>query len=187
MERPNSGTLLKFTLLTGAAVVSTVAFIRTWTPDEAPARPQLSLAYYLDSAELTGTNENGDRLYQVWTDRAAQVTSDDSIAMRTVRMVYTPNGPQAWNLAADAGRIPADASVIELDGNVIVKSGESNSAATTIKTSQLYVDPATQEARTPEPVVVDFNGNVVNAIGLYADFTNNRLKLLSDVNGNFTP
>ena len=187
MQSLDSGAVLRFTLLFGAAIISTVLFVRSREPDTVPARPQLSLAYYLDSAELVGTDENGEQLYRVWTDRAAQVTSDDSISMDTVRMVYTPDGPQAWNLSADKGRIPADASVIELNGNVIVKSGASNDAATTIKTTKLDVDPATQEARTPEPVIVDYNGNVVNSIGLYADFKNNRLKLLSDVTGKFTP
>ncbi len=187
MQIPDSGAALRFALLFGAAIISTIVFIRTRQPDTAPTRPQLSLAYYLDSAELVGTDANGERLYRVWTDRAAQVSTDDSISMKTVRMVYTPNGPQSWNLAADSGRIPADASIIELNGNVIVKSGASNAAATTIKTNQLDVDPATQEARTPEPVIVDYNGHIVNAIGLYADFKNNRLKLLSDVTGNFTP
>jgi LPS export ABC transporter protein LptC len=185
MQLPDPGTVGRFALLIGAAVISTVLFIRS-QPDEArETRPGLSLAYYLDSAELTGTDASGNPLYRVWTDRAAQVPADDSISMQSVRMVYTPEGPQAWNLEAERGRIPADASVIELSGNVVVATA--TDAATRIRTQRLDVDPATQEARTPAAVVVDYDGNVVNATGLYADFRNNRLKLLSDVSGSFTP
>jgi LPS export ABC transporter protein LptC len=187
MELPTSGTVLRFVLLGAGAVISTVLFLQTREPEINPLKARLSLAYYLDTAKLTGTGSDGETLYEVRTDRASHVVADDSIAMDEVAMVYTPDGPQAWNLTANTGRIPADASVIELSGNVKVQSGSGNRAATTITTEQLSLNPATREARTNDEVIVDYDGRLVNATGLEADLKRNRLKLLSNVHGNFAP
>ena len=187
MQGPNPRTIGTFVLLIAAALISSVVFNRSQQPVNETLSDQLSLAYYLDSAELSGTDSNGEMLYQVWTDHASQVTEDDSITMRKVRMIYTPNGPQAWNLVANSGRIPADASVIELNGNVVVKSGQTNIAATTIRSQHLVLNPATRKAQTQESVVVNYNGQNINATGLKADLKNNRLQLLADIHGSFAP
>jgi LPS export ABC transporter protein LptC len=187
MELPNTGTIFRFSLLSAATVLSTVVFLQTREPEVNPLKARLSLAYYLDSAELKGTGPDGETLYEVRTGRASHVVADDSIAMDEDEMVYSPNGPQAWNLTANTGRIPADASVIELNGNVKIQSGSGNSAATTISTEQLELNPATRQARTQDAVVVDYDGQLVNATGLEADLKRNRLKLLSNVHGDFTP
>jgi lipopolysaccharide export system protein LptC len=187
MQGPNPRTIGKFVFLIVAVLISSVLFNRSQQPANETLSDQLSLAYYLDSAELSGTDSNGEMLYQVWADHASQVTDDDSITMRKVRMVYTPNGPQAWNLVANTGRIPADSSVIELNGIVVVKSGQTNIAATTILSQHLVLDPATRKAQTQESVVVNYNGQKVNATGLKADLKNNRLQLLADINGSFAP
>ena len=187
MQVPNPRTIGTFVFLIVAALISSLLLNRSQQPVNETLSDKLSLAYYLDSAELSGTDSNGEMLYQVWTDHATQITDDDSIAMRKIRMIYTPNGPQAWHLQADSGRIPADASVIELNGNVVVKSEQTNIAATIILSQHLVLDPATRKAQTHESVVVKYNGQKINATGLKADLKNNRLQLLADINGSFAP
>jgi LPS export ABC transporter protein LptC len=187
MELPSTGTWLRFGLLVAAAVASTALFLNTRPPSVDPVKARLTLAYYLDQAELTGTGPDGETLYRVRTARASHVVDDDSIAMTDVEMIYTPDSPEGWNLNATRGRIPADANVIELTGKVVVTPGEKNTAATTITTDRLDVDPATRQARTSQPVVVDYEGQIVNAVGMEADLKRNRVKLLSDVNGEFAP
>jgi LPS export ABC transporter protein LptC len=187
MELPNSGAILRFSLLSAATIASTVLFLQTRPPEVDPVKARLSLAYYLDQAELTGSGPDGSTLYRVRTNRASHVVDDDSIAMQDVEMIYTPDSPQGWTLRAARGRIPASADVIELAGNVMVQSGEQNEAVTTITTVQLDVSPASRQARTEEPVVVDYDGQIVNAVGMEADLKRNRIKLLSKVNGEFSP
>ena len=187
MELPSTGTWLRLVLLAAGAIASTVLLLRTQPPAVDPVRARLSLAYYLDEAELTGTGPDGETIYRVRTARASHVVEDDSIAMTDVEMIYTPESPAGWNLNATQGRIPADANIIELRGTVVVTPGTNNTAATTITTDQLDVDPATRQARTKQPVVLDYEGQIVNAVGMEADLKRNRVKLLSDVNGEFTP
>jgi LPS export ABC transporter protein LptC len=187
MELPSTGTWLRFVLLAAAAIASTVLFLQTRPPKVDPIKARLSLAYYLDQAELTGTGPDGDTLYRVRTARASHTVEDNSIAMTDVEMIYTPDSPEGWNLNATRGRIPADANIIELTGTVVVTPGENNSAGTTITTNRLDVDPATRQARTSQPVVVDYEGQTLNAVGMEADLKRNRVKLLSDVNGEFAP
>ncbi len=91
------------------------------------------------------------------------------------------------NLQANAGRIPADASIIELTGDVVATTGTETENMTTLRTQRLDIDPETRQAESDEPVSIENNGRVLHATGLRANFESNQLKLLADVNGRFAP
>jgi len=187
MITPAPRTVVTLLLLLGGALVSTMILLATNDEEEKSSRPELSLAYYLDQAELTGTGPDGELLYQVWTERASQSPSDSSIALERVRMKYSaPGNATPWELKANSGTIPADTSVIALRGNVIAVS-KSSRDNTIIRTQRLNIDPATREATTNRKVIVEFNGRKVNATGMLANLETNRLELLSNVNGKFLP
>ena len=179
--------ILYFAVLLAGAVSSSLIVIDMWDDDDKPAKPELSLAYYLDSAELIGTGPDGSIVFQVWTDRAEQMRGDDSVNLNKLRMVYGPADGQPWELTANSGRIPADASIIELRGDVVATSGEKGTNKTIIRTQQLDIDPETRQAETKQKVAIDYNGRILNATGMEANFETNRLNLLSNVNGKFAP
>jgi LPS export ABC transporter protein LptC len=187
LSAPEPRTVFSLALLLGGAVISSVILINTKPDEEKAAKPELSLAYYLDQAELTGTGADGRILYQVRTRRAAQTVGDESIQMQDVEMIYEPRDGLPWEMVAAAGRIPADASIIELSGNVVAKTAEGQNNETTIRTESLNIDPATLQASTDQEVVIEFSGREINATGMRADFESNQLNLLSNVNGKFVP
>jgi LPS export ABC transporter protein LptC len=187
LNTPEPRTILSLTLLLIGAILSAFIVSGAWKEGSKPARAELSLAYYLDQAELTGTGPDGKMLFQVWTRRAAQSLGDSSIQMDEVRMVYGPPTALPWELNANTGRIPADASIIELRGDVVAVSAAEGTQATVIRTQRLDINPTTRQANTAHKVTLEFDGRIINATGMRANFETNELQLLSNVNGKFLP
>ena len=187
MYWPEPRMLISLTVLVAGAIGSSLLVLNTGQEKETLEPPELSLAFYLSDAELTGTGRNGEVVYQVWTAKAAQSTSDDSISMDRVRMVYEPPEGIPWTLRADGGSIPASQRIIKLNGDVIATAGENSESKMIIRTQQMDIDPVAREARSTREVAIDYNGRILNAIGMRADLERNQLKLLADVNGQFVP
>ena len=187
MQTPEARNILTLTLLLTGAIGSSLLVLDDWAQEEQQTKPELGLAYYLNNAELVGTGADGKILYQVWTVRAAQTLGDESIELNGVKMRYRPPNGLAWELESRKGRIPADASIIELIDNVVATSEDADANSTTINTSLLAIDPETRLATTDREVSIDYNGRKINATGMRANFAKNQLSLLSNVNGKFLP
>jgi len=187
IRTPEPGTIVTLIILSGgAALTSFLLFInRDKEPQHKP--PELQLAYYLDSAELTGTAPDGTVLYTVKTRRAQQVSDTNSIELVDIKMDYGAPRGLPWKVSAKRGRIPQGASVIELEGNVVAISGENHPSQTVINTERLDIEPDTMRASTKNRVTLVFDNRRLNATGMVANFETNNLKLLSNVNGKFTP
>jgi LPS export ABC transporter protein LptC len=184
---PEPRTLISLALLAAGAVGSSLLLLNTGQDKQKPEPPELSLAFYLNKAELTGTGPNGEIVYQVWTEKAAQATGDESIAMDNVRMVYGPPDNIPWKLRANSGSIPASARIIRLSGDVVATAGDGDANQMTIRTQQMDIDPATREASSSSEVAIDYDGRILNAVGMRANLESKQLTLLAEVNGQFTP
>lgn len=187
MQAPEPRTALALIVLAAGALFSTYMLISLRGDDVQDKAPELSLAYYLDSAEVTGTAADGSVLYRVKAERAEQDTTDASIAMQEIEMLYGPADGLPWNVRADTGRIPAGSSLLELRGNVTAISGDRHPEQTEIRTPRLDIDHSSMEAWTNDRVTLVFSTQQLNATGLRANFKTNRLRLLANVNGKFTP
>ena len=187
MNWPEPRTLISLAILLAGAIGSSLLVLNNGQEKEKLEPPELSLAFYLRDAELTGTGRNGEVIYKVWTAKAAQSSSDDSISMDGVRMVYEPPEGIPWTLRANGGSIPASQRVIKLNGDVIATAGEKSESKMIIRTQQMDIDPVTREASSAREVAIDYNGRILNAVGMRADLARNQLRLLADVNGQFVP
>ena len=156
--------------------------------EEAPPLPaaQPGVGYYVRDARLTGTDENGEPTYDLTATMARQTRADGVIALENVRVSYKPDTAGAWNLRARTGRMPADATIIRLTGDVVGTSGNSGGPTTTIRTDYLEYEPATYAARTDREVTVDYAGGTVRGRGMRANFRDGTVELLSRVNGRYT-
>jgi LPS export ABC transporter protein LptC len=184
---PEPRTLIALTLLTAAAVGSSLLLLNSGQGKKQLEPPELSLAFYLSNAELIGTGPGGEIVYQVWTEKAAQSANDESISMDQVRMVYGPPDSLPWKLRADSGSIPATARIIQLRGDVVATAGNNIANKIIIRTQQMDIDPATREASARHEVAIDYNGRVLNGVGMRANLESKQLALLADVNGQFIP
>jgi LPS export ABC transporter protein LptC len=187
IRTPEPRTVVTLLILAGGAALS--SFLLFINRDEEPERkpPELQLAYYLESAVLTGTAPDGTVLYTIRTRRAQQVSDSNSIELVDINMDYGAPRGLPWKVSAERGRIPHDARVIQLEGNVVAVSGENHPNQTVINTERLDIEPDTMRASTKNRVTLVFDNRRLNATGMVADFETNNLKLLSNVNGKFTP
>jgi lipopolysaccharide export system protein LptC len=184
---PETRTLIALALLTAGAIGSSLLLLNNKSDKKSLEPPELSLAFYLNKAELTGTGPKGEIVYRVWTENAVQSASDETITMDGVRMEYDPMNGMPWKLRANTGTIEDKLRTIQLSGDVVATGVEDEQSVVIIRTQVLDMDPETQEASTDGEVTIDYNGRILKALGMRANLKSNQVKLLADVNGKFIP
>ncbi|MAF84013.1 MAG: LPS export ABC transporter periplasmic protein LptC [Gammaproteobacteria bacterium] len=178
----------KLVLLLIAAVASGVLVIRSGEQEsDRKQRPELGVGYSMKQAELIRTGESGQVLYRVQTNQAKQVAENGIIELDVVRIKYDPPTEIPWDLHADTGHILPGGNIIKLTGNVIAKTRGEMQAPTRISTDYLELNTETYIANTDRDVVIDYTNNTLFAKGLRAYLKEERLQLISDVNGQFIP
>jgi lipopolysaccharide export system protein LptC len=174
-------------LLIGA-LASGVLLLRSTSDDEVrESGPRLSIGYYMDDAKLSGTDENGRILYRARSNKATQNLDDGTIYLQEVHVNYDPFADIPWDLRANTGRIPRSGNIIELKGDVVARTKDDGNESMTIRTDYMELDTETYIADTEHKVAIDQAHNRVFATGMRAYFKEDRLQLLSNVNGNFVP
>ena len=170
------------------AIGSGVLLLRNTADDiETISAPRLSIGYYMNEAELIGTGDNGNILYRLTTRNASQNFEDGVVNMEGVHVIYEPEAAVPWDLRADTGNIPPSANIIQLAGNVVATTQDDENSQMTIRTDFLELDTETYIANTPSKVTIDYLQHSVFATGMRAYFNEDRLQLISDVNGKFLP
>ena len=143
--------------------------------------------FYLKSARILGTDEQGQLLYEIEADFVEQQTNNE-IAMRNVQISYAVNSQVPWTINADAATISEDQSLLRLSGHVIAVSNEGFAGQVTeIRAPQLDIEPTTYKAETDSRVQIRIGSRSLTATGMLALLQENRLHLRSNVNGKFVP
>ena len=173
-------------VLGAAAVASAVLLSRVQDQDkQSRSEPILGDGYYLKDAELVGTGEDGELLYRISTRELQQ--GDGEVEMTDVALQYEPQAAVPWELRADTGRMPPEGDILRLSGEVVAVTREESGADATILTDYLEIDPQTFIAYTDSEVTIELNGDRVFATGMRVFLKEDRLQLIADVTGTFTP
>lgn len=184
----DSRSLTRIALLSVAAFSSGLLLSRLEDkPEQTDRAPRLGAGYYVEEAELIGTGDNGEVLYRVKTDQATEQLADGSVALDKVRIIYTAEEAVPWNLSANNGRIPPDGKMLELLGDVVAVTREDGGQPATIRTEFLQLEPDNYVAYTDRKVTIDYADSRLFAVGMRAYLKEDRLQLLSNVNGKFVP
>ena len=135
--------------------------------DEETATTFLEEGFYIKSARILGTSDDGRLLYEVEAEYAEQ-RNNDQIEMETVRVVYTPESGVPWTLNADNAVISGDRQLLTLTGH-------------------LELMPERYRAETDERVQVRIGSRSLTATGMLASLQENEFRLKSNVSGKFVP
>ncbi len=106
--------------------------------------------------------------------------------MESVRANYFGKQDWQWALTANSGLKPPNSRVVELEGDVELRSlvGDENAF---LRTSELAIDTEKNIAySTRSPVQVRFGQHAMTVKSLRADLTSEKLRL-ETVNGKFDP
>jgi len=156
------------------------------TADKVPYEP-MHRGYYLKSARILGTGENGDLLYEVESDQAEQ-QADKSIEFTDVRIRYSPQSDVRWTVNADAATLNEGSPRIVLRGHVRATSNSNvPDKETEIRTQYLELDPERFIAETDERVQIRIGARSLTATGMLASLNDDRIELKSNVRGKIAP
>lgn len=180
--------ILVTALLTAGALASWYLARQNNADDAAPVEldsPQRG--YYLKSARILGTGSDGGLLYEIQAKHAEQ-RGDDEIAFTDVLINYSPASEVPWIVNADAALISQGERRVRLSGHVRALSSEGFSGSDTeIRTEYLELDPELYVAETDQRVQIRIGARSLTATGMLASLKENRLQLISNVNGKFVP
>ena len=176
-------------------VVMTAAALGSWylarsdRPGDSDELPYnvVHRGYYLKSARILGTGENGDLLYEIDAEHAEQ-QSDKRIEFTDVRIRYSPGSAIPWTVNADAATLSEDSPRITLRGHVRATSNAGSAEnETEIRTQYLELDPERFLAETDQRVQIRIGARSLTATGMLASLNDDRIELKSNVRGKIAP
>lgn len=181
---------VSLTAALAAIVIAYGAFVNDGsTPvanHELPEQP----GYYLKDAVILRTRDDGSPGVELIARRIQQRLSrperGEAITMESVRVNYFGKDDWKWALTAKTGLVPANSRVVQLEGDVELRSLESNTN-TYLRTDELSIDTEKNIAySTHSPVHMRFGQHSMTVKSLRADLTSEKLRL-ETVNGRFDP
>ena len=179
-------TITVLVILTAAALASWY-LARNNRPAEADVRPYDTThrGYYLTSARILGTGEDGSLLYEIDAAYAEQ-EAKDRIEFTEVRIRYSPQSDVPWVVHADEATLREGSPRIALRGHVRAL-GNSGDDETEIRTQYLELDPERFVAETDERVQIRIGARSLTATGMLASLNENKVELKSNVRGKIAP
>jgi len=147
----------------------------------------VSDGYYLKSARILGTGNDGHLLYNIKADYVEQLNGADMF-FQNVEIRYSPTTQVPWIFNADTATISDDQQRVILKGHVLaVNTHGFDGKNTEIRTQYLEFEPDTYRAQTQAQVQIRIGLRSLMATGMLALLQENRLELQSNVNGKFVP
>lgn len=184
-------------VLAGAAVIALLfAGWLTFNSEQnnAPAQATARLAagassgYSARDAELIETGADGRPMYTLHASTIRQQPGTQTAVLDDVAFQFRDAAGEVWNGHADQGYVQGAASTVDLTGAVSFWGTLPQSAAPVrISSDRLDVDTRTEVVTTPDPVVLEWNGQSLDARGLVAHLKEQWVKLQSDVHGTYHP
>lgn len=147
----------------------------------APAQP----GYYLQQATIVETGADGNARMKLHARQISQNLNDDSISLQQVTVDYVSEDSTAWLLTADQGHLPTGAKVISFNGNVYIRPQHVQESLPEIRTEVLNIDPDQNLATAPGKVSFALDNQLLTAVGMKFDFKRQKLRLESQINGQF--
>jgi lipopolysaccharide export system protein LptC len=184
----NARTLTGLIILLAAAVGSWY-LAASLTPAETIKTPSSNLhdGFYLRSARMLGTDENGQLLYEIEAEYAEQL-DELEVEFKNVQIRYAVDANVPWSLNADSAILADGERRLKLRGHVTALSEQGFSGEVTeIRTDYLEFEPDTFLAETDERVQIRIGARSLTATGMLALLEDNRLQLKSNVSGKFVP
>jgi len=177
-----------FAVLTAGAIGSWY-LARPAKPGETAAVPYDTVhrGYYLKSARILGTGEDGSLLYEIEADRAEQ-QADKRVDFTDVRIRYSPESNIPWTVNADTATLRENSPRIVLRGHVRATSrGDSDDDETEIRTQYLELDPEQFMAETDQRVQIRVGPRSLTATGMLASLKDGSIELKSNIRGKIAP
>lgn len=140
-----------------ALAVATWLYLRVppIAPHPTPTDGAEPLGYYLRSASMLGTDEQGRVAYRILADNLEEFPEQQLLKLEGVRIEYLPAEGDHWLISAAGGTAPKDNSELTLNGQVTLRSEpRSGGKPLVIASETLRFFPESSSAESDTPVSI---------------------------------
>jgi lipopolysaccharide export system protein LptC len=158
----------------------------TWQQLTRPAAPLVTRRQadvYATQVSIFHTDSEGNLYDQLKTPLSVHYPLDNSISLATPVFNLFEKNNESWELSARYGKLKENNDFLQLWNNVRLKQKKGVNTITTLTTSTLTINLKEKTAQTADPVTIIQTNQVIQAIGLHADFKKKTIQLLSQVKG----
>ncbi|MAR89871.1 MAG: LPS export ABC transporter periplasmic protein LptC [Pseudomonadota bacterium] len=181
--------LILTSLLLGLMVVGLYAYVM-W---DQWFQPRANITAQNDQPDMVAKNlvqqrfdDQGAKSYRLQAESMEQFISRDRNVMARPIITFFEQQQPSWRTRADTAVSDTKVNRLDLTGNVsIEQQGVSEAAVMETQTLALY--PRRSYATTDDRVVIRQTGVYIEATGLDADLTNNRITLKTNVTSIYDP
>lgn len=137
--------------------------------------------YFLKNFTATTMDITGKPAYQVKAQYLEHYPDDDSMKLQQPLFSFYSNNIKTWTAQANEAAITGGNEKIYLTGQVILKQlSTANSAAMVLTAEQLTIEPEKNIAYTKTNVKLKKGTSTIQATGMRADMSKNRMEFLSE-------
>ncbi|MCZ7563010.1 MAG: LPS export ABC transporter periplasmic protein LptC [Burkholderiales bacterium] len=143
--------------------------------------------FVIERLKATTMNATGEAEYTLAAERMTHFPGTDVTEVEAPRLVQWSGDSPPVRVAADRGTVTGDGKALHLRGNVLItRDAAGKRGELRMTTSYLQVDPDAEVARTPEHVVITYDGSRLEGVGMEFNQGTRTLELRSQVSGEFT-
>lgn len=175
------------------AILAAATWVATWerqdsSPVTGPTTYAGPLGYYARGARILVTDEQGRVTARVRADRLDELPDEQLLRLEGISVDYEPLDETAWSISATSARAPKDGSLLDLSGDVEIRSMPTDGATQqTITTQALRFWPDTSNVESDAPVEIRLGDWRFRTVGFRTDLKGDTLRLESQVHGTFSP
>lgn len=173
-------------ILLVAAVVTGWSAWRQRADTETASTARARADYVLHDLELVALDKQGREAFTLRAPRLARDPESKTLSLQTPLFLIPDDDGNRWKMQSKTGWVSADNSEVRLRGDVLAHSPPGESP-TTLKTEQLNVFPDRELATSAVVVAVKAPGYTMRGTGMRAHLAEERIELLSKIQGTYEP
>lgn len=140
--------------------------------------------FFMENARIRQLNAQGTVSYELVTERATHLASDESTLLDEPFLVFFREGEaQPWELRSRHGQASQGGDRVRLTEEVELQQKLPDRALTRLTTSLLDVFPQRDYAETDQAVRIEAANGVTTGVGMQVQFNDGTMTLLSNVRG----
>ncbi len=143
--------------------------------------------YFLKNFTATTMDKKGKPAYQIKAQHLEHYPDDDSMKLQHPLFSFYKNNIKTWTAQANEALIINNNEKIYLTGQVTLKkvSPDKNSTPMILTAGQLTIEPEKNLAYTKTKINLQKGDNTIQAIGMRADMSKNRIEFLSKTRSHY--
>ena len=156
------------------------------TPTERALRHDAD--YTMETFTVTEMDAAGETHYRLQAESMEHYADDGSARLVKPQVRFFSRERVPWTLAAEEGTVSANNSEIHLNGAVVIeRPASATQAPLRLTTSNVLIHPHDEVAETREHVMLQDPLNTTRAMGMRVQMNDERVQLLSQVQGRYAP